>query len=258
MGIRRKISLGFVIIAAILLFSGVVSLYEFVSMRRSIASTISDNIFSINTTFVMQDFTDEYNHLYLTQLGNDSVTALPDLTGDSRFIDYMSNVREKYTTLEEKNMADSVMYAYTAYVHTAKEAKHLWQSGYVERRNWYFNRLYPVYQRLRYYIFSLSHISQSALAENTQSLSDTFYRGIMPGVVSIFTGLLLIILFNYYVNFYFIEPIMRILGGIKKYLSYKKSYTETIENDDELGELNDAVREIVEINKILTANKRER
>ena len=86
MGIRRKISLGFVIIAAILLFSGVVSLYEFVSMRRSIASTISDNISSINTTFVMQDFTDEYNHLYLTQLGNDSVTALPDLTGDRRRI----------------------------------------------------------------------------------------------------------------------------------------------------------------------------
>lgn len=256
MGVRRKISIGFVIIAAILLFSGVVSLYEFASMRRSITSTISDNISSINSSFLLQDVTDEYNYFYLTNLGNDTLTTLPDLAGDSRFKEYMSNVREKYTTSLEKSMADSVMYAYTAYVHTTKSAKHVWRQEYKERRNWYFNKLYPIYEELRYYIISLSHISQNALYENTQNLSDSFYRGIMPGVVAIFAGLLLIILFNFFVNFYFIEPIVKIIDGIKKYISYKKNYTVTVQSDDELGDLNECVREIIETNKLLTANKK--
>lgn len=255
MGIRRKISLGFVIIATILLFSGLISVYEFISMRRSISSLISDNIASINTSTLLLEVTDEYNYAFLKNIGNDTLLNIPDLSQDTRFASYLAGVKDKYTTVEERNMADSVLLAYTAYVHSAKNVRVVWQSDYQNRRTWYFCKLYPIYMTLRGYIQKLTHISQKALSENSQNLSESFYRSIMPGVVAVSIGLILVLLFNYFVNFYFISPVLKMIEGIKNYLSYKKSYNVSIDSDDELAELNNNVKEIIDANKALLRKK---
>ena len=61
MGIRKKIFLGFVVIGTVLLLSGVLAIYEFVSMRQSMSSLVSDNIKSINSSYLLLEVTDEYN-----------------------------------------------------------------------------------------------------------------------------------------------------------------------------------------------------
>lgn len=255
MGIRRKISLGFVIIATILLFSGLISVYEFINMRRSVSNLISDNIASINTSSLLLEVTDEYNYAFLKNIGNDTLLHIPDLSKDDRFATYLAGVRDKYTTEEERNMADSVLFAYTAYVHSAKNVKVIWQSDYQNRRTWYFGKLYPIYTQLREYIQKLTHISQKALSANSQNLSESFYRSIMPGVVAVSIGLMLVLLFNYFVNFYFISPLLKMIEGIKNYISYRKSYNVNIDSDDELTDLNSNIREIIDANKTFLRKK---
>ena len=252
LGIKKKISLGFVLIGTILLLSSLIAIYELISMRRSVSTVISDNISSINASRLLLEITDEYNFILLKGIGEDTTASVPDLATDMRFVNHLNDVKSIYANEIERKMADSVLYAFTAYMHVMNKAPEIWEGPYQGRRYWYFNSLYPVYMKLRKYIQSLTLISQESLAENSQNLSDSFYRSLMPGVVAVAIGIVLVFLFNYFINFYFIAPLLAITKGIEKYIQFKKSYNVDIESDDELDELNESVRELIDSNKNLS------
>ena len=251
MGIRRKIYSGFVILGVVLLLSGVIAIYEFVNMRNRVSQVVTDNVTTINTVSLLLKVTDEYNFALLISMGDTGAAAIPDMKHDTRFSDYMNAAKDKYTDVREINMADSVVFAYTAYIHVMKEAKYVWQGEYQSKRAWYFNRLYPVYMRLRGYIQQLMQLSQDSLAENSKDLSHSFYRTLMPCVVAVAVGIVLVILFNYFINYYFIKPLLSITKGITNYVMYRKSYSLHFDSDDEIQELNQNVAELVDINKKL-------
>lgn len=257
MGIKKKISLGFVVIGVILLLSSVIAIYEFVSMRRSVYGIMTDNIASINSSRLLLEVADEYNFSLLKSMGLDTVPAIPDVKKDIRFPDYLSQVKAKFATDSERQMADSVLLAYTAYIHVIKDAAYIWQGDYQMRRGWYFDNLYPKYMALRGYIAKLTFITQKALSDNSEYLTDSFYRSIMPGVVAVTTGMILIFLFNYFINLYFISPLIKISKGIKDFLLYRKSYNYTDINDDDLRDLSQNVKDLIEANRELSKSKQQ-
>ncbi len=252
MAIKKKISRGFVVIATILLVSSALSIYEFIRMRNTVSNLINDNISSINTSRQMLEVTDEYNFNLLRGLGDEHWILNFKSPDDNRFSEHLSNVRDNFTTQLEKDYADSVLYAYTSYIWIMNDAPTVWHGDYTGRRNWYFNKLHPVYMQLRNYLQKLTNTSQQALAENSLTMTESFYRSIMPGVVAVIMGIILVFLFNYFINYYFVNPLLKISEGISNYLERKKSYIVTIDNDDELKDLNDNVRELVEANKKLS------
>ena len=71
-------------------------------------------------------------------------------------------------------------------------------------------------------------------------------------ITSIVMGIILVFLFNYFINFYFVNPLLRISEGISDYIQRKRSYNVTVDNDDELKELNENVKELVESNRKLS------
>ena len=252
MGIRRKIYSGFVILGVMLLLSGVIAIYEFVNMRNRVSQAVTDNVTTINTVSLLLKVTDEYNFALLKSMGDTGAAAIPDINQDTRFTDYMEVAKNKYTDPSEINMADSVVFAYTAYIHVMKEAQLVWKGEYQSKRAWYFNRLYPVYMKLRGYIQQLMQLSQEALAENSKDLSHSFYRSLMPCVVAVGVGIVLVLLFNYFINYYFIRPLLSITKGIANYVMYRKSYTVHLESDDEIQDLNQNIAELIDINKKLS------
>lgn len=254
MAIKRKISLGFVVIATILLVSSAISIYEFVRMRNTVSTLINDNISAINTTRLLLEVSDEYNFNLLQGLGDEGSIVNVRAVDDNRFSRHLENVRGSFTTEQERRYADSVLYAYTAYIIIMNDAPQVWHGDYSGRRTWYFSKLHPVYMRLRGYLQKLTLTSQEALAENSMSMSDSFYRSIMPGVVAVLMGMVLVFLFNYFINFYFVNPLLKISRGISDYMTRRKSYTVQIESDDELKDLNDNVKELIEANRKFVKN----
>lgn len=258
--VRKKISIGFVVLGFILLLSSVIAIFEFVSMRHSMAKLVKENIASINASRLLLEVTDEYNFKLLEEMGTDSIAVVPDIPDieqDVRFTNFLKDMRKKFSARDEKAMTDSARYAYVAYAHVIREAPSVWKTDYTQRREWYFNKLYPIYMQLRIYVNNLGEISQKKLVENSKELSDAFYRSVMPCVVAVGIGIILLILFDYFLNYYFINPLGKITNGIKGYLKTGRSYTVNIESDDEMQDLNDNVREIITENK-QTAKGEER
>lgn len=255
MGIRKKISLGFVVIGAILFLSSVIAIFEFNRMRHSVTDLMTDNINSINTSRLLLELTDEYNFMLLSSVILDSVINSENALYDDRFEKYIGNIKSKFTSQAEVAVADSLTVAYNEYLIKIGEASVMMQKAPQERREWYKNELVPAYDNLKRYKRKLGLLAQGALAENTAQLQDGFYRSIMPGIIAVAAGILLVLLFNYFINLYFISPVLLISRGLKSYKEFNKSYNVQFDNDDELQDLNSEIKTIIDEHKNLKKSR---
>ena len=252
MGIRRKISLGFVIIGAILFLSSLVAIFEFNRMRYQISGLMQDNIISISTSRHLLELTDEYNFALVSRVLQDSILESKDIVSDNRFAVFISTIKSRFTTDTEVKIADSLSLAYSNYIKIINEAPQIIKLDRNARVKWYFERLSPAYTSLKLHKKQLSTITQQALIDNSKDLQEGFYRSIMPGIIAVGAGILLVLLFNYFINLYFITPVLMVLDGIKKFKMYRKSYNVQFDNDDELQELNSDIKSVLDENKKLT------
>lgn len=249
MGIKRKVMYGCIILAVVLFFSGVISIFEFSRMNNYVSELVADNVKSINTARNLLALTEKYNLTLMFGIGEpDEEQGVLHAIGDDSFTMSFNNISETFISPLERNAADSVRYAYTAYMQIVNEAEDIWQQEYMVRREWFFERLQPVYMKLSDYIQQLTFISQDALIQNSQTLEDSFYRSLMPAVISVIMGILLLMLFNYFLNAYMINPILKITKGIRQYTQFGRSYDVKVENDDEIAELNKSVKDIIDLN----------
>ncbi|OFY44028.1 MAG: hypothetical protein A2X18_07845 [Bacteroidetes bacterium GWF2_40_14] len=255
MGIRRKISLGFVVIAAILFLSSIISVFEFNRMRNSVTNLIRDNINSINTSRMLLEITDEYNFILLSRVIQDPTVKTAEIVYDERFDNYIENIKKNFSSQAEVSIADSLKLAYSHYVDVISQAPGIMLQDMESRSLWYSSELKPVYDNLRIYKKKLGLLTQQALANNTRELQEGYYRSIMPGIIAVGAGLMLVLLFNYFINLYFISPVLLMSRAIKNYKDYNKSYVVTFDNDDEIQEMNGEVKGIIEENKKLKKSR---
>ena len=261
--VGRKVRAGFAVIAFILFFSSIVSLYEFTRMNRVLTQQIGDNVNSVNIGRDLIMLTEDYNLGVLNAIseyeGGEEALSAEQIhpAQNARFVEEFSETMEEMrqsftsrTTYNERNLADSVLLAYTAYMQVLSEGREIVQEDPMTRQEWYFERLQPYYVKLRNYIQSLTNASQDALIDNSKKVDATFYRSITPAIASVVVGLLLVILFNYFISFYIINPLVKISKGIQGYRSYRKDYNVEVDNNgDEIDQLNSNVRDIIEDHK---------
>jgi len=251
MGIRKKISLGFVVIGSILFLSSIIAVFEFNRMRNSVTDLMKANINSINTSRKLMELTDEYNFILLSRVITDSALIADEIIYDNRFDNYISSIKNNFTSDIEISVADSLTATYEHYLAVIGETREVMNMTAEARKEWYDTKLKPVYNNLRKYKKELGALTQQALADNTNELQEGYYRSIMPGIIAVSAGIILVLLFNYFINLYFISPLLLISKGIKNYREFRKSYNVQFDNDDEIQEINSDVKSIIEENKKL-------
>ena len=251
MGIRKKISLGFVVIGAILFLSSIIAVFEFNRMRNSVTGLMQANINSINTSRMLMELTDEYNFILLSRVIVDSTIVSAEVLYDDRFDKHISSIKSNFTSEAEVAIADSLALSYSEYLAVISETRKIMTEDITVRKEWYESKLKPVYNKLRNYKKKLGLLTQEALSDNTRELQEGYYRSIMPGIIAVSAGIVLVLLFNYFINLYFISPVLLISKGIKNYRDFRKSYSVQFDNDDEIQEINNEVKSIIDENKKL-------
>lgn len=251
MGIRKKISLGFVVIGSILFISSIIAVFEFSRMKSSVTELMTANINSINTSRMLMELTDEYNLILISRVIIDSSITSAEILYDDRFDSYIASIKDHFYSEKEVAIADSLALSYSKYLSVISNSRGIMSESIEKRKEWYENDLKPVFTDLRKYKKELGVLTQGALAQNTNELQEGYYRSIMPGIIAVGAGIVLVLLFNYFVNIYFISPILLISKGIKNYRDFRKSYTVQLDNDDEIAEINSEVKSIIDENKRL-------
>ena len=157
MGIRKKISLGFVVIGFILLFSSVIAVFEFNRMRNSVTVLMKSNINSINTSRMLMELTDEYNFILMSRVIVDSTFGAADVLYDDRFDNYIYNIKSNFSSQTEIETADSLALSYSQYLSVISKARNIMAEDINTRKEGYKNELEPTFQerfakRIPFYI----------------------------------------------------------------------------------------------------------
>lgn len=244
---RGKFILGMSSIALILLLSSVISVVEYRRMSNYVSDLIASNINSLNVSQRLATITDGYNLKILALIGDESSNILPDFDR-GQFLSHCDSLKQSLTSRRALPLADSVAYAYSAYMLTSLELQNVISSDFIDSREWYFERLQPRFNRLHSDLEALNSAIYDDLESNSAAFQESFYRSIVPGVVSVAAGLLLVILLLYFFLSYFVDPIRRMNDGMTAYKATGKRYVHDFDGDDELSALNASLMEVTEEN----------
>jgi methyl-accepting chemotaxis protein len=174
--------------------------------------------------------------------GNEA-RILPD---DSLYIECLMSISQNLTLPGEDKILDTLRLRYQEFKNRTMALDSLFASENTGERSIWFNTLYrPVYESFTKEANNLGTINQNTISNNSYKLKDNFYRMIIPLIVAIAVGLLLIILFNYFINYYFISPILKIIQGLKKYSEDKQPYDVKTDTHDEIYELNKEIKSLI-------------
>lgn len=253
--LKRKVRTGFTIVGAILFFSGVIAIFEFIRIDRATSGVINDSILSIDAERSLMQSSEEYNMKLLSMLESDTPPEDYGTAMKEVFAATLEALPDNFTTAQENTYADSVRLAYAAYMQVVLEAPEVWDQGLTSRYEWYFGRVQQYYTYLREYLNNLNSLSNSALQNHAEMMESTFFRGMMPSVAALTVGLIVIMLFNVFINYYVLNPINKMGKNLKDYVRVGKDYKVTFDSDDEISDLNDALTDLIDEHKTMKIRK---
>ena len=250
LSLKQKMILSLSAIAVILLTSSIISVIEYKIMSTYVSDQIADNIHSINMAQELAESSNDYNLDILAVIGDDDLSSLPDFN-QQEFVSHCDSLRDSFADVRKVRLADSVLYAWSAYMLTSLELPEVLKSDFIDSRPWYFDRLQPRYNRLNAAIDRMSGEIYSDLKKNSSNFDSGFYRSIVPGIVAVGVGLLLVLMLLFFILSYYVNPIYKMVDGLENFRSYNKRYNYTFDGDDQLSELNRGISEITEENREL-------
>lgn len=249
LSLRMKMTLSILAIAVVLLMSSVISIIEYGRTSNYVSGMISADIGDLRLTQHLVDSADSYNLRLLAVIGDDKLTALPEFDTEA-FIARCDSLRNSAGT-SSTALADSVLYAYSAYMLASTELEEVLQSDFINTRDWYFTRLQPLFVRLRGFLDQLNETIYADLKRNSISFDSGIYRRFIPSAVALAVGIVLLFLLMYFILAYYVGPIYKMLSSLKDFISFRRRYTYTFDGNDQLSELNGAITELAEDNRQL-------
>lgn len=250
LSMKVKLILSLSSIAAILLISCTISVMEYTRMSNYVSELISADIRSVGVAHRLSDMSSRYNLDVLAVIGDESLTDIPSFD-DDHFKACCDSLRSTVETGNWGHFADSVLYAYSAYMLTAKELDDVLMSDFIDSRTWFFERFQPKFDRLNHSIDRLTAAIYDDLKKNSATFDRGFYRSVIPGIVAIAVGLLLTLMLMLFILSDYVKPIYRMLAELRAYKSNDKKYSFTFDGDDQLSQLNESISELTSENRQL-------
>ena len=250
LSLKMKLTLSLSSIAIVLLLSSIIIILEYKRMSSYVSEQIAGDIASIRVAERLTNVIDTYNLEILKVIGDDSVDKLPEFDREG-FVFYCDSLKNALTGKTLVPVADSVLYSYSAYMLTSMELDKVLLSDFIDSRTWYFERLQPVFGRLRAHLDLLSGAVYSDLKNNSANYDRGFYRSIIPEAVAVSVGILLILMLLFFIIIYYVNPLYKMLDGLENYRAYNRRYVYTFDGDDQLTELNAGITELTEENRQL-------
>ena len=248
LSLRAQVTLALSAIAVVLLMSSIISVLEYRRMSNYVSDMIADDIRNIHLTQRLVDAVDTYNLQILAVIGDDKLSTLPDFDRMS-FLEHCDSLQESFGAGRTIPLADSVIYAYSAYMLASLELEDVLESSFINTRDWYFERLQPLFGRMRGYLDRLGVAMYKELEQNSKEFDSGFFRSIIPSAVAIAVGILLVFLLLFYILAYYVKPIYAMRKALGDYLSFRRQYTFTFDGNDQLADVNNAILELTEENR---------
>lgn len=245
MGIKVKIILGFVILASLLVISGMISIYELTKLGDSVTTLLDDNYKSIEYAKNMSESLSHQKKSFLVAINEGTIPSFVQY--DSAKVFFEDNLRKASNNLtipDEIAYVDSIAIMYSQFTKTADSL--IAYHSFI-RLDKYMSEILPQIEAVESKIEELLTLNQQTLVQTASTLHHSPFRTILPGLIVIISSIAFAIIFNYMINYYLILPIIKITKGINDNIKYKRSFDITLDTKDEVFNLKEAVKNLINL-----------
>ncbi len=238
MGIRRKIIIGFLSLAALLVFSSVVSFFELGRVGTKAQQILTAGERSMELSSSMLDAAHDQNFAVLQTF----------ITGqtvyDTLFVAGRDNFASALREAEEQNLTglDSLKLAFEAY---QKSSEMYMVKGFISDHEWLLGEYQSAYRRLIQEIKIYMTRSQNTLGPQARALETNAYRAITPSLITTGVMILIVLMFLYFIDLYFVLPVIKINRSLGDWLAYKVPFNVPLEGRDEPMQLKEKIEELI-------------
>lgn len=158
-----------------------------------------------------------------------------------------SSMREANVLIRDLQGFDSIYAANVAYNRIVDA--YLSDSLHKNSVGWYVNIYETSYADLTTSIKNFMVSSQRIMDVKAQRLEDNAYRATMPGFIALLIGILIVVVFFYFINLYYISPVLKITDALKNYLNSKIPFKVNVEGRDEMFRLKESIEKLIDQQK---------
>ena len=243
MGIRQKIRLGFFALGLLLFFSGLMSYFELNKLSNSTRNMLDASLKNMELSKEMLDAVQDQNTalLQIMVTGSAEYDSLL-FAGRAKFD---AAIREAKISIRDLRGLDSIYAAnvqYTGVINNFFDNRA--KTGRSDM-NWFVGVYKTSYYDLTASIKNFMVSSQSVMDAKTAQLESNAYRAIMPGIIALAIAIIIIVMFSYFIDLYYVRPVLKITEGLHNYLNSKIPFKITMEGRDEVHKLKEYIEALI-------------
>ncbi len=243
MGIKQKIKLGFFALGLLLFFSGLVSYFELNKLSNSTLDVLDTSMKNIELSKEMLDATQDQNAAVLQMIVSGDTGFYALLSAGSTKFD--SAFREAKISIRDLQEEDSIFEANAQYIEVINNFRDSCAGMDGKDMSWFVDVYSTSYYKLTTSIKNFMLSSQSSMDEKAIQLESNAYRAIRPGIIALAIAIIIIVMFFYFIDLYYIKPVLKITRGLHNYLNSKIPFNVTVEGRDEVHKLKEYIDTLV-------------
>ena len=244
MGLRTKILSGFLILTMMLVVAGVWSVYELTTVGTSVQRMLDDNYKSINAGRTMIEALEREDSAVLLLLSGNWEQGRSILgSADSLFQKGFTIAQQNVTIPGEPGFVDEIRSRYDVYRGSWKEP--IVGTSKEGNLNWYFQQVHQAFLDVRLSVEELIALNDQTMYLTASDLKNKAHRAIVPGIVAILAALAFTIIFNFFINYYIVSPIIKTTAAIHKFVETGEPFNVQVETNDELFQLVSSIQRLV-------------
>lgn len=243
MGIKHKIRLGFITIGILLFLSGIISSLELAKFNRTTHNLLERSQGSIEISKQMLDAVQEQNTALLLSITDTSRSSVYDSLIAKGNKDFDRAFRTAQTALRDPVQLEAILSAsryYNSIVFQVTDSTDI---------VWFTDVYKTSYYNLTHAIKEFMVQIQQRTIDYTAQLERNAYRASMVGIIALGAGILLLLVFYFMLNNYFIGPVLQITKSLKGYVNSRLPFEVAIGTRDEINTLKEYIAALVSANK---------
>lgn len=265
MGLRRRVSIGFMSIVGVLILSGMVSFFELNTLSRD-----TDNILFTNARYgelsrSMLDALNEHNRQFV------HMTAFRDRSYDSLCLQSVAKLDSAISIARRESIVPEVLDSMMVVAMELRAISNEFISAPISDSlpdmsldgalfaadslnkqfgRFMYERYLPIHDNMLDAIEFYDNESDRALAPRAEQLHNNAYRAVTPILLSLTVMIVIVLMLYYFVMLYCVKPVEKINSALLNYLLYKVPFAPKVEKRDELHELSESIELLIKQGKV--------
>lgn len=242
--LKLKILAGFMLLIALLMVAGAVSVIEFIKLSRSVNALIEDNYKTIGATRTMLEALERTDSgVLLFLLGEKDEGREIISSAGVAFEKAFQIANNNITETNEDSHIGIIAEKYSLF--TAKLNATLYNRHTEGAMAWYHGEIYHAFIDVKHAVDELMTLNQTSMYAEATILKDKSHRAIMPGIVAIVGALVFSLMLSFFISHYYISPLASLAEAISTYHPREKQLHSSIKSEDEIKKIE------VEVNNLI-------